>query len=67
VLKPLSFPSNRLQKHFMFGGRFGVLVFARLEDGLCSTFCRIFSSNKNAPANRKGGFYTNHLPKNKEI
>jgi hypothetical protein len=28
-------------------------VSARLEDGLCNTFWLIFSSNKNAPANRK--------------
>ncbi len=34
---------------------------------MCSTFCLNFSSNKNASANRKGGFYTKHLPKNKEI
>jgi hypothetical protein len=28
---------------------------------------RIFSSNKSAPANRKKGFYTSHLPKNDDI
>jgi hypothetical protein len=27
----------------------------------------LFSSNKSAPANRKKGFYTSHLPKNKDI
>ncbi len=29
--------------------------------------CRIFSSNKSVPANRKKGFYTCRLPKNEEI
>ncbi len=28
---------------------------------------QIFSSNKSAQANRKKGFYTSRLPKNKEI
>jgi hypothetical protein len=32
-----------------------------------ATLCRIFSSNKSAPANRKKGFDTSHLPKNEKI
>jgi hypothetical protein len=41
----------------MFGGRFGVL-----SNGLG----QIISSNKSAPANRKGGFYPSRLLKNEE-
>ncbi len=33
----------------------------------CGSPWRIFSSNKNAPANRKAGFYTSRLPKSEEI
>jgi hypothetical protein len=45
----------------MFEGRFGVSQTGS-EDGLAD-----FSSNKSAPANRMGGFYTSRLPKNEEI
>jgi hypothetical protein len=33
----------------------------------CAALRRIFSSNKSAPANRKKGFYTSRLQKNKNI
>jgi hypothetical protein len=32
-----------------------------------AALCRIFSSNKSVPANRKKGFFTSHLPKKEGI
>ncbi len=33
----------------------------------CAALWRIFSSNKNAPANSKKGFYITRLPYNEEV
>jgi hypothetical protein len=49
----------------MFGG--GLVSPKRARNTACAGFWQIFTSNKSEPANRKGEFYTNCLPKNEEI
>ncbi len=44
----------------------GLVSPKRTRKTACTLIWRIFSSNKSAPANRKKGFYTTHLPKKKE-
>jgi hypothetical protein len=51
--------------HFMFGE--GLVSPQRMQKTDCAALWRIFSSNKNVPANRKKGFYRSHLQKNEEI
>jgi hypothetical protein len=75
--KPQSFLPNRSPKmresqQLFFGLRLMSRIIEEFQRPVIKTevvqhFGRFFSSNENAPANRKKGFYRSRLPKNEEI